>query len=88
MVTTKMPGFFTTGACDRASAPPMDIKESEQVSRIHQLPCGLPGTVSLVGVVAPGLVPFSSLSVMVEVDGDRENALSGPRCVSLSSAQI
>jgi hypothetical protein len=42
---------------------------------------------SLVGVVAPGLVPFSSLSVMVEVDGDRENALSGPRCVSLSSAQ-
>lgn len=64
MVTTKMPGFLTTGACDRASAPP--------------------GTVSLVGVVAPGLVPFSSLSVMVEVDGDRENALSGPRCVSLS----
>src|SRR5262245_54836897 len=47
----------------------------------------LPVALSLVGVVAPGLVPFSSLSVMVEVDGDRENALSGPRCVSLSSAQ-
>lgn len=31
MVTTKMPGFFTTGACDRASAPPMGDKESEQV---------------------------------------------------------
>lgn len=46
-----------------------------------------PMAFSVVGVVAPVLAePFSSLSVIVEVDGDREKALKGPRCVSLSSS--
>jgi len=40
---------------------------------------------SVVGVVASVLGrDLSSLSVMVEVEGDRENALRGPRCVSFS----
>jgi hypothetical protein len=44
---------------------------------------------SVVGVVAPALGwPFSSLSVMVDVEGEREKALRGPRCVSLSSVAI
>ena len=35
---------------------------------------------SVVGVVASVLArPFSSLSVMVDVEGDREKALKGPR---------
>ena len=46
---------------------------------------------SVVGVVAPGVAPgdgcsFSSLSVIVEVEGDRAKALKDPRWVSLSSA--
>jgi hypothetical protein len=44
-----------------------------------------PMVFSVVGVVAPALGwPFSSLSVMVDVEGEREKALRGPRCVSLS----
>jgi hypothetical protein len=43
---------------------------------------------SVVGVVASVLTRvFSSLSVMVEVDGDLEKALRGPRWVSFSSEQ-
>jgi hypothetical protein len=48
-----------------------------------------PMVFSVVGVVAPALGwPFSSLSVMVDVEGEREKALRGPRCVSLSSVAI
>jgi hypothetical protein len=46
----------------------------------------LPMVLSMVGVVAPVLGwPLSSLSVMVDVEGEREKALKGPKCVSLSS---
>ena len=49
-------------------------------------PCCLPMALSVVGVVASVLGrDLSSLSVMVEVDGDLEKALRGPRCVSFSS---
>lgn len=43
---------------------------------------------SFVGVAVPEMAPWllSSFSVMVEVEGDRENVLvRGPRWVSLSS---
>jgi hypothetical protein len=42
---------------------------------------------SVVGVVVPALTELlSSFPVMVEVDGNREKALRGSRCVSSSSA--
>lgn len=41
---------------------------------------------SEVGVTAPnGEGAFSSFSIIVEVEGDRENGLRVPRCVSFSS---
>lgn len=39
---------------------------------------------SVVGVTAPLACPSLSLSVMVEVDGDRAKALKGPRWVSFN----
>lgn len=45
-----------------------------------------PMALSVVGVTAPALCwPWSFLSVMVEVDGEREKGLKGPRWVSFSS---
>ena len=48
----------------------------------------IPMVLSFVGVAVPEMAPWllSSFSVMVEVEGDRENVLArGPRWVSLSS---
>ena len=47
-----------------------------------------PGGVSDVGVVGPGGVCAFSSGVIVDVDGDREKALKGPRWVSLSSIVV
>jgi hypothetical protein len=91
-VTTRIPGFgvMTTGAWVRASeAAAKVVRGRKQASKRHG-GCKIPIVLSFdgVGVAVPEVLPctFSSLSVIVEVEGDLENVLvRGPRWVSLSS---